>query len=392
MKKILFICLFIGFLNNAFCLSDQTEVSVLTCGAGKELHSSFGHSAIRIHDPATKLDVVYNYGIFNFKTPNFVLKFLRGKLEYKLKKGTFKKFKEYYRSHNRSVYEQVLNLEYSQINLLHAALEENVKPENRFYIYDFYNANCSTKIIDQLSAALGDNLQYISPSVKASTFRQSIQQICINRPWLSLGLDFLQGRNVDKVPYDLTEKTNLPIKLFDELKNCYIKIDKNSKVPLVGKYITVHESNFIDIPKQLSPKIFFWILFIIACYITFSNALSLARLFDWLLFMSLGLIGLMTIFTWSISSHLGFSFHVNAIWINPLHLIVAFYILFNPGHVLIKKYFLNYNIVFFGMLVYILLYSEEFHTHILPLFLTVLLRSLGRSGKANFKFSLFRSI
>ncbi|MGB5383353.1 MAG: DUF4105 domain-containing protein, partial [Lutimonas sp.] len=86
-KIFLIICLSwcLSSFSQSDLLSDEAEISVITCGPGSELYSTFGHSAFRILDPKRNLDKVYNYGTFNFETPNFYAKFVRGKLLYELR-------------------------------------------------------------------------------------------------------------------------------------------------------------------------------------------------------------------------------------------------------------------------------------------------------------------
>ena len=62
-------------------LSENAQVSVLTCGNGNELYSLFGHTAVRIFDPQTNIDIVYNYGAFDFATPNLDARFSKGDLK-----------------------------------------------------------------------------------------------------------------------------------------------------------------------------------------------------------------------------------------------------------------------------------------------------------------------
>jgi len=392
MRFVFTILLFLSVFGTSFGLSDKAQISVISCGAGDKIYASFGHSGIRVYDPIQKIDYVYNYGIFNFKTSYFIVKFLGGNLDYRLKKVKGSDFIFYYREKKRTIYEQVLNLNAQQMDQLFLALEENAKPENQYYRYDFYKANCTTKIVDQLELLLADELVYQPQSHQNTTFRQSIQQICTDKPWLGFGLDLIIGRSGDKLPSTLVEHMNLPPKLFDELKNCYIVQNKHTMVPFVSKYITHYQATATDTGISFDPKTILWALFILALYLTFSNAIGLARLFDWLLFSCLGIAGILSGLIWSFSEHMAFDLHVNLLWINPLHLIIAFYILLNPSHQYIKKYFFNYNIIFFGMLIYIFLYPSEFNPNIMPLFLTALVRSLGRSGKANFRFSLFKSM
>ena len=114
-------------------LSPAAQVSVITCGPGTELYSTFGHSAFRIKDPVNGLDRVYNYGTFNFNTPNFYVKFARGKLLYELRAYNFGNFLRGYQEENRWVKEQVLNLKNDQVQQVFDFLENNANPENRAY-------------------------------------------------------------------------------------------------------------------------------------------------------------------------------------------------------------------------------------------------------------------
>ena len=70
-------------------LSDEAEVSLLTMLPGEEVYSLFGHSALRIRDDAAGLDRTYNFGTFSFDQPFFLLRFLRGSLDYQLDTDPF---------------------------------------------------------------------------------------------------------------------------------------------------------------------------------------------------------------------------------------------------------------------------------------------------------------
>ena len=90
-------------------LSEQAQVSLITYGTGEEVYSVFGHSAIRIYDPENDIDWTYNYGTFDFSTPHFYSKFVRGNLNYFLTISDFKRAINFYKRENRFVDEMVLN-------------------------------------------------------------------------------------------------------------------------------------------------------------------------------------------------------------------------------------------------------------------------------------------
>ncbi|MEM7036384.1 MAG: DUF4105 domain-containing protein, partial [Bacteroidota bacterium] len=112
-------------------LSASAEISLLTCAPGAEMYSMYGHSAVRVRDPELRLDRVYNYGTFNFGDPDFVMKFVRGKLEYYLQSYGTRTFKQEYTRENRRVEEQVLNLTPADVQGIYDFLNTNELPQNR---------------------------------------------------------------------------------------------------------------------------------------------------------------------------------------------------------------------------------------------------------------------
>ena len=144
---ILYIVSWFGFTSsNAQTIPvDNTTISILTCGTGDQVYAIFGHSAIRVQDPTKNIDWVFNYGTFDFDTPNFIPKFLRGKLLYQVKGSSYDRFLAEYQFYQRDVREQVLNLSLSEKEEIVEALKQIIKPENRDYLYDFFFDNCLCK-------------------------------------------------------------------------------------------------------------------------------------------------------------------------------------------------------------------------------------------------------
>ncbi len=126
-------------------LSDQSQVSLLTMGPDqREVYSAFWHSAIRVYDPVHQFDSVYNYGVFDFNNPNFYTDFAKGFLNYRLAVSSYQRFHGYYVYNDRSIDEQVLNLDLLQRQAIFDFLEINKLPENRYYLYDYFFDNCAT--------------------------------------------------------------------------------------------------------------------------------------------------------------------------------------------------------------------------------------------------------
>jgi hypothetical protein len=126
--------------------SSHIRISLLTCTPGDELYSTFGHSALRVTDSSSVSDIVFNYGTFNFDDPGFYIKFIRGKLLYYVSTADFPDFKEEYQNTNRGMTEQVLNLSAPEKLALMHFVYNNAKEQNRYYQYDFFLDNCTTRL------------------------------------------------------------------------------------------------------------------------------------------------------------------------------------------------------------------------------------------------------
>jgi len=210
MKKLLYLALLFplhAFGQFDFRPSDQLQMSVITCGPSQEeLYTAFGHSAIRVLDKANNFDAVFNYGVFDFKQPNFYLNFARGFLYYKLGVYDYQAFKANYIYDNRYVHEQVLNLTSEQKLKLFNYLLVNARPENQTYLYDYFYNNCATKIRDVVVDALGkDVVAFDGSYVKTNyTIRDLTDIYLAEQPWGDLGIDICLGLPMDKKasPYE----------------------------------------------------------------------------------------------------------------------------------------------------------------------------------------------
>ena len=168
----------------------NTEVSLITVGPGSDLYSKFGHSAIRLNDPDQNLDIAYNYGTFDFNTPNFYPKFVRGKLDYILSVDPTKPLLRYYFRTGREVIEQKLLLSPSEVQYLADFLAENYKPENRTYQYDFFYDNCATRIRDVLEDTR-PSLQLEEHSSSKKVYRDLLIEKLQGDPLILLGINLI---------------------------------------------------------------------------------------------------------------------------------------------------------------------------------------------------------
>lgn len=180
---------------------DSIRFSLLTCGAGEEIYSLFGHTAIRYENFTRGIDAVFNYGIFSFNTPNFILRFTLGETDYQLGVTSYKQFAYEYTWTGRDVWQQTLNLNAEEKKKLLALLEENYLPQNRIYRYNFFYDNCATRPRDQIERAVQGTLEYADDMTSFQTgisFRDIVHQYTIGHSWARFGIDLCLGSQADK--------------------------------------------------------------------------------------------------------------------------------------------------------------------------------------------------
>ncbi|MCB9283609.1 MAG: DUF4105 domain-containing protein [Lewinellaceae bacterium] len=326
-RKIAFILL-AGLLAGGLWAQSSWEgarITLLTCSPGQALYSSFGHTALRIQDPSRGLDQIYNYGTFDFNTPHFYWKFMRGKLLYNLSIQSFSSFMSEYREEGRAVYEEEVLLDGAEKEAVARFLAENYRTENRYYLYDFFFDNCSSRIRDVFEAVLKDRLTYVFPKTgETITYRQAINPYIQAWPWLDLGIDLLLGTPTDRVA-DERGMMFLPDFLSENL--AYARIDGERN--LLGPRVYLLDRQF-DPPQRARPypAILFWALLPVFLLLwRFSPRLiRTADLFFWTLF---GLVGCLVAFmTWG-TDHQATQHNWNILWLNPVQLAVAIGLMIN---------------------------------------------------------------
>ena len=191
-------------------LSDSSQVSLITYTPGEELYQAFGHSAIRVRDDFLGIDRLYNYGVFDFETPNFYLKFVHGDLRYQLAVAPSEEEIRLVGAYGQGVTELPLNLSPAQRQALFEALEVNLLPGNRFYQYDFILDNCSTRPRDVIERVTGSPV--VERDAGKQTFRDMLDPYFTRIPWAGLGVSLLMGARIDR-PASPREACFLPADL-----------------------------------------------------------------------------------------------------------------------------------------------------------------------------------
>ena len=304
-------------------LSSGARISILTCGPGTDLYATFGHTAIRVQDPANALDEVYNYGTFDFNAPNFYMKFAQGRLLYFLSRDRFENFLYTYQLENRWVKEQVLRLSGPQRNAVYRFLQTNYEPANRYYPYDFLFNNCATKIPEVFSEALGEALQFDEGYPRQSyTFRQLIHQYLKVNSWSSLGIDLALGSVIDRKA-TAREHMFLP----DYVRGQFGRAKLNGR-ELVARERPILEAQIPGNGGYFTLNPAFWLLLSLLftatiTYIDYTNG-SRSRILDFSLFFFTGIAGLLIVFLWFFTDHTATAWNFNILWAFPLNLVAAF--------------------------------------------------------------------
>jgi Domain of unknown function (DUF4105) len=375
--------LFFLFCLPAFAASAQSDstrlrISLLTCTPGQELYSTFGHSAIRITDSAANSDIVYNYGTFNFDDDGFYLKFVKGKLLYHLSAEYFDDFKYFYQQEQRGITEQVLNLTGKEKQHLQQALETNLLPANRYYKYDFFFDNCTTRARDMV-VKYKDAVAPFKPAMPPGTrFRQGIHSYLDKNKdyWSKLGIDILLGAPTDAVMTNTTMQF-LPDNLMISFDSCTApQVLVKSKVSLYPFTATV---NMLTI---FTPFIAFSLLlavFILLSFIKAKPAKVLLNMLDILLFFSAGLLGIILVFMWTGTDHAMCRNNYNLLWAWPTHFIMAFFAAGKKKWV--KTYFGITAAVLVLLLISWLFLPQQMNNALIPVVLLLIYRAAAKYFK-----------
>jgi len=357
----------------------DVTVQLLTIGPGTDTYSIYGHSALRIIIPEKGTDLVYNWGVFDFNTKHFAWKFAKGRLNYSLDTESYERFLQIYFFEKRWIQTQTINLEPAEINSLFVLINENMKPENRTYRYDFFYDDCSTRIRDLLEKAVGQMLVYPPDPVRNDmTFRDKVGEYQKLYPWLNLGIDLLMGSPGDK-KVSLRDKMFLPLDLQAGLSDLVVN-RSGRMIPLLQNPETVLDFESPQ-PKTgffSSPLFIFSLVLILIIILTaMFRSGPVKKIMDVVIFSVFSVLALMMIFFNFFTDHQQMKWNMNIIWLSP------FIILCLAAIILKKEWQIWFGIVFFLSFIafaVILVFPNAFNNAFLPLILILLLRSSMRAG------------
>lgn len=357
-------------------LSEDAEISVMTMGPYQgELYSAFGHSAFHVKDSANKIDLVYNYGVFDFDQENFFWNFARGKMLYQLGLARYSRFRRAYEQENRYIIEQYLNLTWEEKQQFYNYLSNNYKPENREYYYNYVYDNCATKIRDVVEATFPDRVTFsYGYEQEGKTIRGLMDDYLTYQPWGDWIIDIGLGNQIDKEATP-REYMFLPDYIFSAFKGATLFRD-SVEVPL----ITRTEQVFVPEPEEhengfFTPFNVFVVFFFVVGFITNRDFKKekRTRWIDPVVFTLPGLLGWWLVFLWLGTDHLSEN-NYNLLWAIPFHLPLVYFLGVKKLWPVLSKYFLVISCLYVLLLVVWGILPQPMHNAIIPLVLTMVLR------------------
>lgn len=359
---------------------DSAKCSLLTCSAGEEIYSLFGHTALRYEDPARGIDVVFNYGMFSFGVPHFALRFALGETDYQLGVTEFSRFAAEYQWDERDVWQQTLNLTSREKQRLWEALTENYRPENRTYRYNFFYDNCATRPRDRIEACVDGRVEYAAAqdsTATVCTWRDLLHRYTEGHPWARFGIDLCIGSRADK-PASYREQMFVPFYLQQYLRGACIVSEQGDRRPLVGEEVkvvdaahTAQEESLLPSPMQAA--LLLWAGVTVLSIYGVRRRKSLWAL-DGLLFGTAGVAGCILAFLAACSQHPAVSPNWLLLILHPLHLFCLPCVLIRVKKKRLSRYMAANGVILTLFIVLLAPIPQFIPPAVLPLTLCLLVR------------------
>jgi len=294
----------------------RIQFSIITCAAGEDIYTIWGHTAVRVVDSVNQTDIVFNYGTFNFNEPNFIAKFLKGDLLYFVSVNNYSDFLNEYQFEKRNVYEQVLKLSTAEKIKWYTALQVNMIGDNRFYLYNFISDNCTTRVKD----GLFKNTNFQATAIGVKSYRSEVVSAPYKQglPWIGLGIDLLLGAYSDQKPSD-NQAAFLPFLLHEQIAT-------------TGRLVVKENVLTYDSETPVSSNSPIYILMALLLFYAFCSKWNslitqrIAKVLDILLLVSFTAGGSLMVYMSLISKHTACYQNYNLMWMHPLYIVaILFY-------------------------------------------------------------------
>ena len=369
--NILFALILIFFSLNIYANElenkNRYKISILSIGEGPSLVDAFGHTAIRVKDAQLKNDIVFNFGVYDFNSPNFYSNFVKGRPEYKLAIQNYSNLIQNYIRQKRYIVEHQLNLDQNSTKIIIDLLVE--KLNDPYYIYDYFRDNCTTRaadiVIDKTNNKFKDDKL---ESEAILTYRDLIHRKINENSWAALGIDLCLGAIIDK-KINIRETFFLPENLMNYLDLYEGDIIKRNIIYSPESEISYRE----NLP---SPLLINLILSLIIVAITIFNFKSNKwnKSLDSLIFLISGSIGILIIYLWFFSNHFAGAQNFNFLWAFPLNFALIFAIYKNK----IPDWSIGYIKLLIILIILLFLHwttgVQKYNLTLLPIFVALLIR------------------
>lgn len=361
---------------------DSIRISLLTCASGGEIYALFGHTAIRYENFTQGIDAVFNYGMFNFNAPNFMFRFALGETDYQLGVTDYERFAAEYNYLGRDVWQQTLNLNQEQKERLVTLLEENYRPENRVYRYNFFYDNCTTRPRNLIEKVIGSTLQYADNMTDCNidtSFRNMLHKYSEGHLWSRFGMDLCMGSEADKpinrrlmmfIPFNAQTFFNTA-QIVEKEGQARPLVSAEEKIVITGKTDADHRSGGIT-PMQASLLLF--ILITAATIYGIRKGKTLWGI-DLILFLAAGLAGCVLAFLALFSQHPAVSPNYMLFVFHPFHLLCLPCMLNRVRKRKISRYMLANFVILTLFIILWALIPQRIDLAVLPLALCLLIRS-----------------
>lgn len=314
----------------------ELVITLITFGLGQQVFERFGHNALWVHDGALGTDVAYDWGNFDFAQPAFLRRFLTGDTRYAMEAREATTMIETYRLIGRPITLQRLNLTPAQAVALRDFLRWNALEENKYYRYDYYLDNCSTRLRDALNEALGGALQVAVGTVPTalSYRRESVRLTDGDKP-VQAGIDLALGRLAD-APLTRWESFFIPMRLRDAVREVRVPTGGGELVPLVAdeRLVPPAPGTAVVEERAVSPRLairFATVGLVLAALVVALRYMAVSRrAVAWVLalfgagwFLVSGVIGVLIVLAWTATRHQFWSWNENLFQVSPLALLLV---------------------------------------------------------------------
>lgn len=353
MRRLFGILLMIFYLSCSVIAQERTDsvspvddggdlvVSIVTCDPGPDVYELCGHAALRIRNE--KMDSIWNFGIFDFTSPNFIYRFCKGETDYKVYGYQFNRFMPPYVMRGSRVMEQVLNLSQEEAQNLRHLLQVESLPENRTYRYNYVRDNCATRPWKRVTQA-SDRVISLQDTLYFPTYRSEMRHFHSHYPWYQFGIDLVLGSGLD-YPLAKDEDIFAPPVLAAKIANG--SIDGQPLVKATNIIFPGYaDATLPPTPWYLTPMAVGIIMLIVSLGTMFAYIFK-RKLWKWwisLYFLVAGIAGCIVAFLVFFSEHEATSPNLLIYWLNPLQLIVGVGIWFKSWKKVLNAMAL-YNIV-----------------------------------------------